>query len=97
MKKQKWETPKVRSVPKDSVCQIKWIDCNGDATPDENPAVGVAVYTSAVSEVVNRWRICAEHLKSMGKVHHDPKCVHKPSQPELAKWTFEPYPRGGGR
>lgn len=55
-------------------CEIQWIDKNGKATPDENPAIGrvrIQQYTiqyagKAITYPTSRWYpICAEHAKQL--------------------------------
>jgi hypothetical protein len=68
-------------------CEIQWIDKNGQATPDENPAIGrvrVVSYTSqidgrAITFPTSRWYpICFEHAKALGK-------------PGMHIWEFEEF------
>jgi hypothetical protein len=56
-------------------CEIQWIDGNGKATPDENPAIGrvrIVQYTMqfhgrAITYPTTRWYpICSEHAKQLG-------------------------------
>jgi hypothetical protein len=70
-------------------CKIQWVDAQGCATPDDNPAVCIAV-----SRIYNRdgsvqnerrFPICAEHLD------------RAPNQPSFRRdgtivstWSFEP-------
>lgn len=42
------------------LCRIQWIDCNGDATPDSNLAVG---YVTLRPTPTARFPICAKHLR----------------------------------
>lgn len=75
-------------------CKIRWIDCQGDPTPHDAPAVALAVCSTSPREAIP---ICAEHLATMRKFprvrHHDPNCRH-PSRllPSFAEvlWHEEP-------
>ncbi len=68
-------------------CQVRWIDCAGNPTPDDNPAVGFAVLRSDG----RRFLVCADHaaLLSAGRVHHQHDCRHVARDPMSALWTFE--------
>jgi hypothetical protein len=78
-------------------CQIQWIDCKGEPTPDENPAVGLAVIVQQGER--KAFPVCKDHARHMlermprARCHHDPDCHHVSRGP-LADWTFEPYSQG---
>lgn len=49
-------------------CKIQWVDAQGQPTPDNNPAVGVAtcrVYNRDGSVDERSFPICAEHLAKL--------------------------------
>jgi hypothetical protein len=72
-------------------CAIQWIDCRGEPTPDENPAIGLAVLRSDN----RKFPICAEHAQLMNaaRSHHDAACTHVSRHPVGAFWSFEPLPK----
>jgi hypothetical protein len=67
-------------------CECRWIDKHGEPTPDENPAVGLAVikFFSPVLEEKS-FPICEAHLARMpvGRnfFHGEP----------FSEWSFHPY------
>ena len=73
-------------IPK---CEIRWIDCRGNATPDTNDAIGYAVN----SDLGVRVPICTEHARYLerGKCHYDPNCSHPTKHP--TSWRVEPFPK----
>jgi len=57
-----------------TTCCIKWIDANGNPTPDTNPAIGRARTVARVEQIHGRgvrfeasdwFPICAEHAKHL--------------------------------
>jgi hypothetical protein len=71
-------------------CAIQWIDCHGEPTPDDNPAVGLATIT--INGEARSYPICAEHAAGMGRArcHHGHDCHHVSRTP--AHWTLGPLP-----
>jgi hypothetical protein len=73
-------------------CEIQWVDDHGNATPDQNPAVG-EVTLSIKGETLAPKPICAEHLKRMPtKEAYRIRArigglVPNPND----GWTFKPY------
>ncbi len=73
-------------------CQIQWIDKQGNPTPDEHPAIGVASiehadYTSGNAQT--GFPICAHHLERMPtgwSFFHLGK--------RSSRWHFTPYAKG---
>jgi hypothetical protein len=53
-------------------CKIQWIDCQGQPTPDDNPALGFAVHQGIY------YPICAQHKDTLDRAmaHHDIGCRH---------------------
>jgi hypothetical protein len=47
-------------------CQVKWIDCSGRDTADDNEAIGLAILGE------NQIPICRDHAKFIGRnrTHH---------------------------
>lgn len=79
-------------------CEIQWIDCHGEPTPDCNLAIGYAVSTIRTFDGetdIRSFPICAEHLATMRgeAVHHDSDCKHVRSNVHsgFSNWTFEPF------
>lgn len=74
-------------VPQPLTCVIQWIDNEGNATPDQNPAIGT-VYQEAYTLKSAMWDnlipqskeypICAEHAKRL-------------AEPGMERWHFTPY------
>lgn len=69
-------------------CQIQWIDCKGNPTPDDNEAIGFAVLADR-----RMFPVCADHASKIGQnwSHHDARgmrCTHRST--DQATWTFEP-------
>lgn len=57
-------------------CQIRWIDQNGDPTPDDNEAEYMATYYfPEINEKSEPFPCCEKH-KEKGKEYHN--------------WTFDP-------
>ncbi len=50
-------------------CTIKWVDDQGNPTPDKNEAIGFAVYWrkehGGATSFEQRYPICAKHLEEM--------------------------------
>jgi hypothetical protein len=70
-----------------NTCKIQWIDGNGKATPDNNPAIGRVRVNSYTSQIGDRaitfptsdwFPICNEHAKALGK-------------PGMHIWQFEAF------
>lgn len=82
--------------PSHPTCAIQWIDCAGEPTPDENPAIGVAVIVHAHGER-HAYPICRAHYDHMFSrfSHHDAECTHRRSVESavcmVSAWSFEPY------
>jgi hypothetical protein len=66
-------------------CEIKWIDGNGNPTPDDRPAIGRVRLEARVQQFHGRalsfsqsqwFNICACHAKQL-------------SEPGMESWTFE--------
>ena len=60
-------------------CLIRWIDAQGNPTPDNNPAIGFAVHVFHRVEVEpdryieaggERFPVCAEHAKRIPMLEH---------------------------
>lgn len=72
-----------------SKCKIQWVDAHGRATPDDNPAVCVAVFRSynrdgSVREE-RRFPICGEHLSRAPNEPSFDRCGRI-----VSTWSFEP-------
>lgn len=68
-----------------TTCQIKWIDCNGNPTPDTNDAVGHVILRADG----RRFAICREHLDVHRRARtHSGDCGHVTRHPDT--WDFEP-------
>jgi len=66
-------------------CKIQWVNSEGEATPDENPAVGIARIEFRSGEI-RQFPICSEHLKKM------PQEACFDSQGRFrSRWTFIPF------
>lgn len=48
-------------------CEIRWIDRDGEPTPDQNPAIGYAVNVQRCGDEadVREFRVCLSHLAVM--------------------------------
>lgn len=70
-------------------CQVSWIDCKGEPTPDQEPAVGLAVIVQQGER--KAFPVCKAHADFIRGVrsHHSPSCKHTTHGHSL--WTFEPY------
>ncbi len=70
-------------------CGISWIDCEGNPTPDRNPAIGYAVLQSDK----RRFPICDAHatMVRLARSHHDAKCSHVTCYPNT--WHIDTLTR----
>lgn len=74
-------------------CKIQWVDSQGNPTPDDNPAVGIATVQffdrSGNFSHKREFPICSCHLVRMPtrtNLRHDGS--------KLSQWSFEPNPKG---
>lgn len=78
----------------DLICQVCWIDCHGNVTEDNNPAVGYAIVHWPSGDY-NRFMVCEEHIKNVidrQTVHHDKDCKHYSRfYKDGGTWTFQPF------
>jgi hypothetical protein len=71
-----------------TTCQIKWIDANGQPTPDDNEAIGRVMLPARVLQIAGQgvrfeasewFNICACHATRLSK-------------PGMHDWVFEALP-----
>ncbi len=77
-------------------CQIQWIDDKGNPTPDDHPAIGLAMLEHAkahdrryLTSAQSGFPICAHHLERM------PQGWSFYLGNRVTRWTFSPYQTEG--
>lgn len=74
-------------------CEIKWINCRGEDTPDTNTAIGFALLARKGFPDSRLIPICAEHLQTLlsGNSHHGVDCDHVTREEFAPVWSFHKF------
>jgi hypothetical protein len=75
-------------------CEVQWINCKGEPTPDENEATHlVHVLDKSGNRDGRCYLVCPDHLRNLlvGK-HHEDACRHYSQYSPARAWDWELLP-----
>lgn len=78
-------------------CRVQWIDSDGNPTPDDNEAIGMAVcsyqHPDKTKNDSKSLPICAHHRKIMDSFRNQGVSgfVDRDGNLHVSRWTFVPF------